>query len=460
MNNIFDILFTKQYDALTFMFDSLCIPNMFEYITPMDDIMLYKIATSYDTLREKKKAIDTIMTTRNFKKFASGTNRVVYKPLEDTRFLIKIALDNVALKDNPSEMVNQTKLKPFVCKVFQVSPTGTVATVERVDPIVNRTQYSRVADDIFDIIANKFIGKYVMDDIGTKYFMNWGIRKGFGPVLLDYPYLFEIDEAKLYCNKKFVNTPIPCGGLIDYDEGFNHLYCSRCGKKFFARDIKLENNNKLFIIEGKGEELMNIQLIRNGRVSKEWSTDETEVIIDPEKLNNAPSIQDLGVKIKNYNLKDEFMFNNIINVNEKRNMPIIEQNNNLSNINNLIDINLDNDETNIESDKENEEFNHDIDDENYNESDKENEEPSNEDSKVEPFINHNPPIKELSNEILREHSISNYDKEEYEYKNKNKSKHNKEKYNKVYNDNEYNNNKRNKIKKYKERYNKPFSEWD
>ena len=42
-----------------------------------------------------------------------------------------------------------------------------------------------------------------MADIGTNFFMNWGIRPGFGPVLLDYPYVYELDGNK--CVNHFFN---------------------------------------------------------------------------------------------------------------------------------------------------------------------------------------------------------------------------------------------------------------
>ncbi len=41
------------------------------------------------------------------------------------------------------------------------------------------------------MITNCIIGEYVVADIGTKYFMNWGVRKFGNPVLLDYPYLLN-----------------------------------------------------------------------------------------------------------------------------------------------------------------------------------------------------------------------------------------------------------------------------
>ena len=83
-------------------------------------------------------------------------------------------------------------LKPFVTKMFECSPCGTVATVERVEPITSRQEFLSVADDIFDLLNQQILGQYILEDIGTNYFMNYGLRKGFGPVLLDYPYLFEL----------------------------------------------------------------------------------------------------------------------------------------------------------------------------------------------------------------------------------------------------------------------------
>ena len=40
--------------------------------------------------------------------------------------------------------------------------------------------------------------------------MNYGLREGFGPVLLDYPYVFELDGRKLICN-----VPEPLLGNVE-----------------------------------------------------------------------------------------------------------------------------------------------------------------------------------------------------------------------------------------------------
>ena len=57
-----------------------------------------------------------------------------------------------------------------------MSPCGTVGVFERVNPITSREEFLSVADDIYEVITQWFIGKYVLADIGTKFFMNWKIK--------------------------------------------------------------------------------------------------------------------------------------------------------------------------------------------------------------------------------------------------------------------------------------------
>lgn len=179
---IFDILYTKEQSIADFCWDKLFLPSMYYYLTPRDIQALYNIATSirYSSKIEMKyKAIDEIMVNRGFRKFHCGTNRIVYKYLEDNSFLVKIALDKVGMRDNPDEYRNQYLLKPFVTKMFEVSPCGTVATVERVEPITSRIEFQAIAGDVFDLLNKHVLGKYVLEDIGSKYFMNYGLRRGF-----------------------------------------------------------------------------------------------------------------------------------------------------------------------------------------------------------------------------------------------------------------------------------------
>ena len=269
--NILNILYNKQQSPLEFNFDSLTAPPLLSLLTIQDITELNKIATSIKLngkIDLKYKLIDQIMTNRGFVKLHAGTNRVVYRFLEDQRFVVKIAVDRVGLGDNPAEYKNQFLLKPFVTKIFEVSPCGTVALVERVDAILSREEFLSVADDIFNLITKFFVGKYILEDFGTHYFMNWGIRNSISPVLLDFPYVYELDGNKLYCNASTLyNRNIPCGGQLDYDDGFNNLICTRCGKHYHARDLKKSEENKLIIIGGKKK--LKVKVLFGTRVMKD-----------------------------------------------------------------------------------------------------------------------------------------------------------------------------------------------
>lgn len=261
-NYIINRIMSKRTTANEFEYDKLTAPPISSMFT-MDDInQLRKIATSvrYAGNPDKKyKLIDEIMKRRGFAKFVSGTNRVSYRCLEDDSFIIKIAFDDVGIKDNPKEFKNQFLLKPFCTKVFEVTPCGTLGVFERVNPITSREEFCSVASDIYNVISYWIIGEYVLEDIGTKFFMNWGVRRGFGPVLLDFPYMYELDGNKLYCKAPAETPSGCCDGIIDYDAGFNYLYCTKCGVRYRATELAkaIENNE---IIKGKGETKMKIRV--------------------------------------------------------------------------------------------------------------------------------------------------------------------------------------------------------
>jgi len=284
--DILNILYSKEKSPLEFHWDYLSMPSMLCYLTLQDIQSLHNIASSirYSSKIELKyKEIDKIMKARGFKKFHSGTNRIVYSYLEDKSFLVKIAIDRVGLRDNPDEYRNQFLLKPFVTKMFERSPCGTVATVERVEPITSRQEFLSVADDIFDLLNQQILGQYILEDIGTNYFMNYGLRKGFGPVLLDYPYLFELDGNKLYCNQ-VLETGYRCTGIIDYDAGFNNLICSCCGKRYLATELQQSKENKLIIIKGEKDINFDIRLKRGNKLIQDLNSGrETDTIVIKKK---------------------------------------------------------------------------------------------------------------------------------------------------------------------------------
>ena len=252
---------SKKRTIDEFNWEKLTCPPLYTMLSPEDIAQLDYIAGSIKLAskpKEKFEMIDNIMRRRGFVKFIGGTNRVTYRPIEDTSFLIKIAFDNAGKSDAPRELYNQQFLKPFVTKVFEVSPGGAVCTIERVVPITNREEFMSIAPDVFVLINNWLIGEFVMDDIGTEKFMNYGVRTGFGPVLLDYPYMHKVDYNKLFCSledKTRTTLSGTCEGEIDYDDGYNKLVCKKCGAEYKAVDLaKAIDEDKIIIKRSKGEE--------------------------------------------------------------------------------------------------------------------------------------------------------------------------------------------------------------
>ena len=266
--SVLESLYSKKKSALEFNYDNLWAPPI-RALIPQEDINeLIRIATSLKyngNIDLKYELIDKVMNKRGFRKAHAGTNRVVYNYLEDPRFVAKIAIDRVGMKDTPSEFKNQKFFAPFCCKIFEVDESGVIGFVERVNPITSLEEFLSVSDDIFNMIITKIVGKYVVDDIGTTKFMNFGLRmNGFGPVIIDFPYAYELDGRKLRCNK-MNKTPfgqVPCGGEIDYDAGFNYLVCTKCGRTYQARDLANESKDILILnSEGREDIMSRVRII-------------------------------------------------------------------------------------------------------------------------------------------------------------------------------------------------------
>ena len=293
-NFIIERLKSKKVTIDEFNFDKLSAPPLAAFFAPQDIWELNGIAKSIrlsGKLQEKLRLIDNICKRRGLVKFGSGTNRVIYRHPEFNQFVFKIAYDNVALMDNFNEFRNQYLLKPFVAKTFEVSPCGTVAISDRVKPITSREEFISIADDVFTLLNEFIIGKYIMADIGSQFYMNYGLREfnSFGPVLLDYSFLYELDENKIYCNKPDPTSPTGlCEGEIGYDDGFNHLYCSKCGAKYKAVELKKKIKDNEIIVQRQGEVKMKINL--KGGSTNANRTIETETNNNDNFLNTMESI--------------------------------------------------------------------------------------------------------------------------------------------------------------------------
>ena len=288
--DIMKILKSGTITNADYYYDNLVAPPIYSVLYPDDINELHRIATSVKLSGNGTKKIGMIhkiMKHRGFYKLAGGTNRVVYYHPDVPGVVYKVAIDAVGMKDNPAEFRNQDLIKPYCTKVFEVSPCGTVGSFERVERITSFEEFYTIADDVYYLISRILIGKYVLDDIGIDFFMNYGISNR-GPVILDFPYVYELDGGKLYCNKILPNGK-RCHGEIDYDDGFNHLVCEKCGAIYKARDLGKENDEndkRILVVPKKGALDMKVAVMRGNKVIKEKDFGESGVKNLSKKKNN------------------------------------------------------------------------------------------------------------------------------------------------------------------------------
>lgn len=260
-------------------YDSLQAPPLSTLLMPQDLDAIHRVITSAKLSGNGEKrifAIRDIMARRGFTQLAGGTNRSVFTHPNYPHIAVKVAIDNVGIHDNPAEYNNQFILKPYCTKCFEVSADGAVGVFEKVGRIRNSVEFYQMWDDIYSLCEYFVTEKeLLLEDFGIKFFMNWGIRYGYGPVLLDFPYVYDIDWDKLHCDRPNDDGTI-CNGNIDYDDRFDFLVCEKCGKRYRAVDIaKKREVGKGVLTKISGGKRMQITLKRGNEVIK--TTDELEV---------------------------------------------------------------------------------------------------------------------------------------------------------------------------------------
>lgn len=328
--NLISTIQSRVVTKEEFDYDHLYARPLYSMLTQDDINQLYTIAHSVRYAGKgplKLKKIDEIMHMRGFKKLSAGTNRVCYSYFEDPTIVVKVAFDDVGRHDNPKEFLNQVKLKPFCAKCFEVSPDGTVGVFERVEAIENIEEFISISDRVLKLL-NIITSRYIMADIGASTFMNFGLRNGFGPVLIDYPYLYEPDIQKLVCKAPNLNSPTGiCGGFIDYDDGFDKLICTKCGAEYKAAELGRSlytKSDSTIVRKGRNKMILNFRYngvqIAGGENN---NTDEFENKITSTIVNNPhlPVYQN-GVMVDN---KSSLGINIPSTTNTKHIKPIIKK---------------------------------------------------------------------------------------------------------------------------------------
>lgn len=223
-----------------------------------------------DGKKKRRQYFKEQLAPYGFVRLGGGTNREVYKHLDDTSVVLKIAIDSLARNNNLAEIVKQEWIKPFCTKMFDVSTCGTLGLMERGDPIVNRIQRLNAADGIYRVMEICNEKGYVVGDGGADFFMNYVIRPGFGPVLCDFTSVYKLDFAKLRCRRFNPQTGKMCGGAIDYQlPAMSKIVCEKCGAVYSALDLAKEVETMEQLIHlVRSDETMEVKIIKNGVVLK------------------------------------------------------------------------------------------------------------------------------------------------------------------------------------------------
>lgn len=216
------------------------------YLTNQDIQYLYKCAISPSlncNVKEKYYLMGELMKNRGFELLGGGTNRRAYRCTFEN-VVLKIATDQVGFTSNLREVPNQHVIKPFCTKIFGTDYNGVSSLSELFVPFKTQEEFSKYWEDIFNILYFKFRNNDIgMEDIGTRSFKNWGLRNGFGPGVLDFPTMYVMDPAKRFCHN-IVDGKM-CGGTLDYDDGFNVIVCSCCGRTHFAKTLAKKDGDQI-----------------------------------------------------------------------------------------------------------------------------------------------------------------------------------------------------------------------
>ena len=251
---------------------------------------LWDIMTSVRMMSKpelKFKTTNDLLRPYGFMPLGSGTNRRAFYHVEDIGSILKTASDTVGQKDNKDEFVfTQHMIKPFCPKIFDVDGDGACALNERGEAM-SEYEYKFVwASEIFDLLFALLQRGYILEDVGSNFYKNFGIRMGFGPMIWDLPYVYKIDYRKLKCIKPNPYTGKICGGEIDYayKKGMSEIVCTKCGArysaKYLSQPMPAESINHIVTERGRVTMLMDIPTFKvaiseNGKTTRMW--DETQV---------------------------------------------------------------------------------------------------------------------------------------------------------------------------------------
>lgn len=243
-------------------------PPLRYYIPEHVLITLYNISCDSKLANNPKKRFEVqnnLLESYGFRPLASGTSRRTFYCVYDPQIIIKLGSDMIGRSDNLSEFILQRVLSPFCPKIFDVDQTGSVMLSERVETMTEN-DYKKWIKEIFAFVESYFQLGYIFEDIGLYSFKNWGLRLGFGPVLLDFPYLYQIDWNKMVCDRIDPITHKKCSGQIgyNYESVMSEIICHKCNVRYSAQYLAKPITGKMMenILLGRKSKMLKPHTIK------------------------------------------------------------------------------------------------------------------------------------------------------------------------------------------------------
>ena len=159
-----------------------------------------------------------------------------------------------------------------------------------------------------------------------------------GPVLIDYPYVYELDGAKLYCNKPDpTSVSGTCDGELDYDDGFNTIRCTKCGKTFKAIELEKKIKDNEIIVDDKGEIKMKVtrrggslglhDTIEIGSGNENFADVKTSVPVSTNVGSAMPRKKTVKLSLDDEVVEDNFSFKVVKNTKTETKVekPVVEE---------------------------------------------------------------------------------------------------------------------------------------
>ena len=291
----------EQFNPFHFDWNLMVKPPIVSYLQRKTIDDLTSLVTDVRVMNnpaKKYRFMNQILRPDGFKQLASGTNRRAFYCEYDPTIILKIGSDRVGRADNISEYYTQNVIKPFCSKIYDVLPSGIVALCERLEPMSEKEFKTVWSKEIFDLIMNLMYRGYILEDVGGNFYKNWAVRLGFGPALIDFPYVYEIDWGKLKCTYVNPRTGKKCTGELDYDysKGMSEIVCDACGSRYSAAYLRKDQTESYMSSLRKGKKNMKpafrVKLKRGDQV-----VHQTVQEVDFIPVTQTPTVKAVGERV-------------------------------------------------------------------------------------------------------------------------------------------------------------------